>query len=108
MRTRQRFQRDNPTYSSMCHMKSALLIVLAFTLTEPSPAQSPAKHWYDNAVIYEIYPRSFQDSNGDGIGDLNGITARLDYLKQLGLDAIWVTPSSLPRTSISATTYPIM
>ena len=40
--------------------------------------------WWKNAVIYEIYPRSFQDSNGDGIGDLNGITARLDYLKKLG------------------------
>lgn len=43
-------------------------------------------------MIYEIYPRSFQDSNGDGIGDLNGITSRLDYLKDLGIDAIWITP----------------
>lgn len=48
--------------------------------------------WWKNAVIYEIYPRSFQDSNGDGIGDLNGITERLKYLKQLGVDAIWLTP----------------
>ena len=48
--------------------------------------------WWDNAVIYEIYPRSFQDSNGDGIGDLNGITSRLDYLKTLGVDAVWLTP----------------
>jgi alpha-glucosidase len=48
--------------------------------------------WWKNAVIYEIYPRSFQDSNGDGIGDLNGITQRLDYLKELGVDAIWLTP----------------
>ena len=43
-------------------------------------------------MIYEIYPRSFQDSNGDGIGDLNGITSRLDYLKALGVDAIWISP----------------
>jgi alpha-glucosidase len=43
-------------------------------------------------VIYEIYPRSFQDSNGDGVGDLNGMTQRLDYLKDLGVDAIWITP----------------
>ena len=50
------------------------------------------RDWWKNAVIYEIYPRSFQDSNGDGIGDLNGITARLDYLKKLGIDAIWLTP----------------
>jgi alpha-glucosidase len=51
-----------------------------------------ARDWWKNAVIYEIYPRSFQDSNGDGIGDLNGITDRLDYLQKLGVDAIWLTP----------------
>ncbi len=67
-------------------------IVLLIALL-PGLAQSQvASHWYDHAVIYEIYPRSFQDSNGDGVGDLNGITARLDYLKDLGVDAIWVTP----------------
>jgi len=48
--------------------------------------------WWRHAVLYEIYPRSFQDSNGDGIGDINGITSRLDYLKDLGVDAIWITP----------------
>src|SRR3984957_16784676 len=48
--------------------------------------------WWKHALIYEIYPRSFQDSNGDGIGDLNGITQRLDYLKSLGVDAIWIAP----------------
>jgi alpha-glucosidase len=48
--------------------------------------------WWKHAVIYEIYPRSFRDSNGDGIGDLNGITSRLDYLKTLGVDAIWLSP----------------
>jgi len=48
--------------------------------------------WWKHAVIYEIYPRSFQDSNGDGIGDLNGITQRLDYLQALGVDAIWIAP----------------
>jgi alpha-glucosidase len=48
--------------------------------------------WWKHAVIYEIYPRSFQDSNADGIGDLNGITSMLDYLKALGVDAIWLTP----------------
>jgi alpha-glucosidase len=48
--------------------------------------------WWRNAVIYEIYPRSFADTNGDGVGDLNGITAHLDYLKDLGVDAIWITP----------------
>jgi alpha-glucosidase len=61
------------------------------TATQPSGSAS-ARDWWKNAVIYEIYPRSFQDSNGDGIGDLNGITEHLDYLKELGVDAIWLTP----------------
>ena len=48
--------------------------------------------WWKQAVIYEVYPRSFQDGNGDGIGDLNGIVKRLDYLVRLGVDAIWISP----------------
>ena len=48
--------------------------------------------WWKKAVVYQIYPRSFQDSNGDGIGDLNGIIRRLDYLETLGIDAIWLSP----------------
>lgn len=50
------------------------------------------KDWWKNAVIYQIYPRSFQDSNGDGIGDLQGIISRLDYLSTLGVDALWLSP----------------
>jgi len=50
------------------------------------------KNWWKEAVVYQIYPRSFMDSNGDGIGDLNGITNRLDYLKDLGIDVIWICP----------------
>jgi len=48
--------------------------------------------WWQHAVFYEIYPRSFADSNNDGIGDLKGITSKLDYLKELGVNAIWITP----------------
>src|SRR5246500_3326953 len=48
--------------------------------------------WWKHAIIYEIYPRSFQDSNGDGVGDLLGIQRRLDYLVELGVDAIWISP----------------
>ncbi len=48
--------------------------------------------WWQNAVFYQIYPRSFQDSNGDGIGDLRGIESRLDYLAGLGVDALWISP----------------
>ena len=48
--------------------------------------------WWKKAVIYQIYPRSFQDSNGDGIGDLKGIIQRMAYLGELGIDAIWLSP----------------
>ncbi len=51
-----------------------------------------SKAWWKSSVIYQIYPRSFADSNGDGIGDLNGITEHLDYLKKLGVDVIWLSP----------------
>lgn len=50
------------------------------------------KRWWKESVVYQIYPRSFKDSNGDGIGDLNGITEKLDYLKELGIDVIWLSP----------------
>lgn len=49
-------------------------------------------NWYKNAIIYQIYPRSFQDSNNDGLGDINGITSRLDYLKDLGVNCVWLSP----------------
>ena len=66
---------------------------------KPAPKQpagptvdAEGHQWWQHAVFYEIYPRSFADSNGDGIGDLPGITSKLDYLKRLGVDAIWITP----------------
>ena len=50
------------------------------------------KAWWKESVIYQIYPRSFRDSNGDGIGDLPGITEKLDYLKELGVNVLWLSP----------------
>jgi len=50
------------------------------------------RKWWKEAVVYQIYPRSFMDSNGDGIGDLQGIISKLDYLKELGVDVIWLSP----------------
>jgi len=64
----------------------------ALVPSSDQPKGASEQDWWKNAVFYEVYPRSFQDSNGDGVGDLNGITERLDYLKKLGVDAIWITP----------------
>jgi alpha-glucosidase len=76
------------------------LSLAAFAITLLSQAapdsrklnQPDGPEWWRHAVLYEIYPRSFQDSDGDGIGDIKGITSRLDYLHDLGIDAIWITP----------------
>jgi alpha-glucosidase len=57
-----------------------------------SPATVPAGEWWRGATIYQIYPRSFLDTNGDGIGDLPGILAKLDYVASLGVDAVWISP----------------
>jgi alpha-glucosidase len=60
--------------------------------TAHATATRPGSEWWRSAVIYQIYPRSFADLNGDGIGDLPGITSRLDSLKTLGVDAVWLSP----------------
>src|SRR5579875_1943613 len=70
---------------------ATLFVAAVFGCLAVSGAE-PDDNWWRHAVIYEIYPRSFGDSNGDGIGDLNGITEHLDYLNDLGVDAIWITP----------------
>ena len=53
---------------------------------------SVKNQWWKKSVVYQIYPRSFMDSNGDGIGDINGIVEKLDYLKELGVDVLWLSP----------------
>ena len=77
-------------------ISTGLMCQPGFAQTQQAPqtiqSSSAQQPWWKHAVIYEIYPRSFQDTNGDGIGDLNGIIKRLDYLKTLGVDAIWLTP----------------
>ena len=60
--------------------------------TSPKPVDAEGHQWWQHAVFYEIYPRSFADSDNNGIGDLKGMTSKLDYLKDLGVDAIWITP----------------
>lgn len=79
----------------------AVSVALTFSLgavaqTQSTPSSTAktttTRPWWDNAVIYEVYPRSFQDTNGDGIGDINGIIQRMGYLRKLGVNAIWLTP----------------
>ena len=53
---------------------------------------APDRDWWRGAVIYQVYPRSFQDSNGDGVGDLLGIVERMPYIASLGVDAVWISP----------------
>ena len=57
-----------------------------------STAPDRATDWWRHAVVYQVYPRSFCDSNGDGIGDLPGITSKLDHLRTLGVDVVWLSP----------------
>jgi alpha-glucosidase len=71
---------------------AVLLLCLGVLAADTSAHGQPGRKRWRHAVFYEVYPRSFADSNNDGIGDLNGITAHLDYLKRLGVDAIWITP----------------
>ena len=81
----------------------ALLLPLLFLLScvsgdkktetqAPPPVSDSDAKWWKEAVVYQIYPRSFQDSDGDGVGDLKGIISRLDYIKSLGVDAVWLNP----------------
>ena len=69
-----------------------LSLLAASAQNANKPVDAEGHQWWQHAVFYEIYPRSFADSNNDGVGDLKGITSKLDYLKDLGVDAIWISP----------------
>jgi len=78
---------------------TAMLILLSMLSCNNSPKQPAAaasnnsqKKWWKEAVVYQIYPRSFKDSDGDGVGDLQGLTSKLDYVKSLGIDIVWLNP----------------
>src|SRR3954469_18993868 len=89
--------KDRNTLSRSSKLMYWLAVILLGSCMTPK-AKSQVKldaeghQWWQHAVFYEIYPRSFADSSNNGIGDLNGITEKLDYLKDLGIDAIWLTP----------------
>ena len=80
--------------------KFCLFILLAIilgcsseqTAEENYEIKKSAETWWKEAVIYQLYPRSFKDSDGDGIGDLQGVTEKLDYLQSLGINMVWMNP----------------
>lgn len=79
----------------MKQFKSQIIIILLMSITVQSQEKTPnnlEKKWWKEAVIYQIYPRSFKDSDGDGVGDLKGIISKLDYIKSIGIDAVWLNP----------------
>jgi alpha-glucosidase len=73
-------------------MALGLLVIAPRAESQQKGVDAEGHQWWQHAVFYEIYPRSFADSNNDGVGDLKGITSKLDYLKELGVNAIWITP----------------
>src|SRR5439155_25212737 len=84
--------RKSVLLSSTSTIVSFLLLLLSCAVAQERAVDAEGHQWWQHAVFYEIYPRSFADNNKDGIGDINGIASKLDYLKQLGVDAIWITP----------------
>jgi alpha-glucosidase len=78
-------------------LSRSLIVLLALFVSfiaagQSQPTDAEGHQWWQHAVFYEIYPRSFADSNNDGVGDLNGISSKMSYLHELGVDAIWITP----------------
>jgi alpha-glucosidase len=85
-------KRSKQWLAAACLALGLAAAVAAGTSQSAGKRVADRKPWWTHATIYEIYVRSFQDTNGDGIGDLKGITSRLDYLQRLGVDALWLTP----------------
>jgi len=84
--------KKNPLWLAILIVLSCLSLLVASAQTSPHAVDAEGHQWWQHAVFYEIYPRSFADSNNDGVGDLRGIASKLDYLKDLGVDAIWISP----------------
>ena len=76
----------------MNRLLTIFITLTALALPVATRAQQTSDPWWKHALFYEVYPRSYQDSNGDGVGDLKGITQRLPYLQKLGVDAVWIAP----------------
>ena len=79
-------------FHSLVVLLLSSFVVLPFVSAQSKPVDAEGHQWWQHAVFQEIYPRSYMDSNNDGIGDLNGIASKMEYLKWLGVDAIWIAP----------------
>ena len=85
----------------------SIFIISSLIYSQKISAQSANNQkWWKEAVVYQIYPRSFKDSDGDGVGDLKGIISKLDYIKSLGIDVVWINlaSTSSPSTGASVNT----
>lgn len=69
-----------------------ILLLIASAASNPHGIGEQQLDWWENGVFYQIYPRSFKDSDGDGVGDIRGIIEKLDYLQDLGIDGAWLSP----------------
>src|SRR3954453_3170888 len=76
----------------MRRLISLLILFVSLNALAQKSVDAEGHQWWQHAVFYEIYPRSFADSNNDGIGDIPGINSKMDYLHWLGVDAIWISP----------------
>src|SRR5689334_11364830 len=83
----------SPMPKRLCLVLASLLIgLLSSRIAVAAPVDALGHKWWQHAVFYEVYPRSFADTNNDGVGDLPGITQKMAYLHDLGVDALWITP----------------
>jgi 1,4-alpha-glucan branching enzyme len=83
---------DSFENSEILHPDYANMAIQILNTTAPEKLPSPTKAWWKEASVYQIYPASFCDKNGDGFGDISGIISKLDYLKELGVDVVWLCP----------------
>ena len=84
-------------YTLFCTTLAILLLAAcdsspATDAAKQAPTDTLDKKWWKEAIVYQIYPRSFKDSDGDGVGDLKGMISKLDYIKSLGIDMVWLNP----------------
>ncbi len=73
-------------------MKRLLLLILAASIGLSAEARHPIPAWLRDAVVYHIYPSTYMDSDGDGIGDIEGIRSKLDYIRSVGFNTVWISP----------------